>query len=51
MQNFVKEVNRKIKDGPNSINTNIRTPLTGFSDLQDGVFDRLKLLEDAQYDA
>jgi hypothetical protein len=51
MENFVKGLSHKIREGPSSINTKIRTPLTGFAALEEGVFNRLKLLEDAQYEA
>ena len=51
MEKFVKEVKNNIKVGPTDTNSKIRTPLTGFANLPEGVVDRLKLIEDAQYEA
>lgn len=51
MQHFVKDLNVKLKNGPASSTSKIRTPLNGFGEIGNGVFDRLKLLEDAQYEA
>lgn len=51
MEAFVKDVSNKLKKGPADSAPKIRTPLTGFAALPEGVFDRLKLLEDAQYEA
>lgn len=44
MEAFVKDVNKKLKNGPVGNAPKIRTPLTGFAALPEGVFDRLKLL-------
>lgn len=51
MEGFVKELNSKLKNGAVKAESKIRSPLTGFAPIPDGVFDRLKLLEDAQYEA
>ena len=51
MGQFVKELNHKIKVGPTNSGTKIRTPISGFSNLPEGVYDRLRLIEDAQYES
>lgn len=51
MEGFVKELNSKLKGGAVRSNSQIRAPLTGFQAIPEGVFTRLKLIEDAQYEA
>jgi hypothetical protein len=44
MEDFVKDLNSKLKRGPSTIEARMRSPLTGFAAIPEGVFDRIKLL-------
>lgn len=49
MEKFVRSLNGKIKAGPSKDGQSIRTPLTGFGDLNPVVLDKMRIMENEEY--